>query len=72
MRALAASILILFITLLGMGLGPWAVGILNDWLEPAYGDLAVRWSLVGVLATSAIGAVLLALGARTLPKDLAR
>jgi MFS family permease len=70
MRAVAAAVLIFFVTMLGMGLGPQVVGLLNDWLEPTFGQLAVRWSLVIVLSTSLIGAGLLALGARRLPEDL--
>jgi MFS family permease len=71
MRALAASILILFITLLGMGAGPWAVGLLSDLLNPRFGAEALRWALVLVLGTSAFGAAALALGSKTLPADLA-
>jgi MFS family permease len=72
MRAVAASVLIFFITLLGMGVGPLAVGFVNDLLTPLHGDLAIRWSLVYTLATSLLGAVLLVLGARRLPDDLQR
>ena len=72
MRAVAASVLIFFITLLGMGVGPLAVGYVNDLLTPQYGELAIRYSLVYTLATSLVGAVLLALGARHLPRDLGR
>jgi MFS family permease len=71
MRALAASILILFITLLGMGAGPWAVGGLSDLLAPRFGAEALRWALVVVLSVSALGAVALAAAARTLRADLA-
>ena len=70
MRAVAAAVLIFFITMLGMGLGPQVVGFINDWLEPSFGNLAVRWSLVIVLSTSVVGAWLLALGARRLPEEL--
>lgn len=70
MRALAASLTILFMTLLGMGLGPQVIGILNDWLEPRFGLDAVRWSMVSVLATSLIGAVLLAASGSRIRADL--
>ena len=70
MRAVAAAVLIFFITMLGMGLGPQVVGFINDWLEPSFGNLAVRWSLVIVLSTSVVGAWLLALAARRLPEEL--
>ncbi len=72
MRAVAASVLIFFVTLLGMGLGPQAVGVLNDLLAPRHGQEAVRWSLVIVLSFSAIGALVLAAGARSVREDLAR
>jgi hypothetical protein len=71
MRAVAASILILFMTLLGMGAGPWCVGLLSDALAPRLGQDALRWALVAVLSASSIGAAALASGARRLPADLA-
>ncbi|MGB0620502.1 MAG: spinster family MFS transporter [Myxococcota bacterium] len=71
MRAVASAFIIIFITFLGTGLGPWAVGILNDWLEPTYGELAVRWSLLYVLLSCSVGAVLFGLAGRTIERDLA-
>jgi MFS family permease len=71
MRALAASLLVLSLTLLGQGAGPLVVGALNDWLEPRFGVEAVRYSLVIVLATSLAGAAMLALAARDYRRDLA-
>ena len=71
MRATAAALVILFITFLGTGLGPWAVGYLNDVLEPHYGQLAIRWSLLLVLSTCSVGALLFGLGARTIRRDYA-
>jgi MFS family permease len=69
MRAVASSFIILFITFLGTGLGPWAVGALNDALEPEYGVLAIRWSLLIVLWTCSLGAVLFAISAKTIARD---
>ena len=71
MRALAASLLVLSLTLLGQGAGPLVVGALNDLLEPRYGVEAVRYSLVIVLSTSLVGAVMLALAARDYRRDVA-
>jgi MFS family permease len=70
MRALAASITILGITLFGMGAGPQAIGILNDLLAPSFGADAVRYSMVGVLCTSIVGALALAWGATRISGDL--
>jgi hypothetical protein len=72
MRAVAASLLILFITLLGQGAGPWAVGVLSDALAPAYGVLSLRVALVIVLLASLFGAGLLGIASRRYPADLAR
>ncbi len=69
MRAVAASILIFFITLFGMGFGPQAVGILSDVLAPQFGVESLRYALVMVLGTSAIGAACIAMAARALPDD---
>jgi MFS family permease len=71
MRAVAASVLIFFITLLGMGAGPWVVGALSDALAPAYGADSLRYSLVAVLATSAVGALSIFAAARSLDEDMA-
>jgi MFS family permease len=70
MRALAASLLVLSLTLLGQGAGPWVVGALNDALAPRFGVESLRYSLVIVLATSLVGALFLALAARTYRRDV--
>ncbi len=71
MRAVAASVLIFFITLLGMGVGPWAVGALSDAFAPGYGDASLRMALVVVLAASAVGAVAIFVSGRTLREEMA-
>ena len=45
MRSMASAILIFFINILGLGFGPWFVGLLSDWLQPLYGTDSLRWSL---------------------------
>ena len=72
MRALGASLVILCITLFGMGAGPQAVGILNDALAPTLGDDAVRWAMVAGIGSTAVGAFLLFLGSRTFVRDSSR
>lgn len=72
MRAVAASVLIFFMTLLGMGAGPWAVGALSDLFAPAFGAESLRWALVSVLATSAVGAGALFAAGSSLREELAR
>lgn len=70
MRAVAASITILGITLFGMGAGPQVIGILNDLFTPRFGDDAVRYSMVAVLMTCLLGALLLVWGATRILRDL--
>jgi len=55
MRALATSLLVLSSSLLGQVFGPLLVGFLNDHLQPALGDDAIRYSLLS-LAVCAVGA----------------
>jgi predicted MFS family arabinose efflux permease len=73
MRALAASILLFVLNLIGMGLGPWFTGILSDLLH-AYTDLgaeSLRWALVSVLIVNVFSAILYLIAGKDLKKDLA-
>lgn len=71
MRSVASAILLFIINLIGLGLGPWAVGILNDTVFRAHGPEAVRWSLASVTLLMNLWALVhFALGARTLREDL--
>jgi predicted MFS family arabinose efflux permease len=71
MRALASAILLFVINLIGLGVGPQAVGVLNDLLAPWAGTAAVRYSLLIVGLMNVWAAVHFALAARTLRDDLA-
>ena len=46
MRAVAAAVLLFIINIIGLGLGPQAVGIVSDLLKPEYGDDSIRYSLM--------------------------
>ena len=71
MRAVASAILLFVVNLIGLGLGPQTVGVLNDLLHPRFGAGAVRFSLAAVvLVTSLWAALHFALAARTLRLDL--
>jgi len=49
MRAIAASILLFVQTLIGLGLGPWFVGLISDYLTPVHGEAdSLAYGLVGV------------------------
>jgi predicted MFS family arabinose efflux permease len=45
MRGTSAAVMLLFITIIGLGVGPQLVGVLNDRLAPRLGDLGIRYSL---------------------------
>ncbi|MDH3685987.1 MAG: MFS transporter [Myxococcales bacterium] len=71
MRAVASAILLFVINIIGLGLGPQVVGILNDVLEPRFGVDAVRWSLASVVVVMSLWAGFHYLwAARTLREDL--
>ncbi len=69
-RAVASSVLILFITGGGMFVGPWAIGFASDLLTPRFGSEALRVAMIGLLATMSFGVIALLRGARTLMRDL--
>ena len=70
MRAVASSIGMFILNLIGMGLGPQAVGILSDALAPEHGVESLRWSLLIVLGSKALAIAFFLLAARSVHKDL--
>jgi len=72
MRATTSAILLFVLNLVGLGVGPWLVGGMNDLLAPTYGPEAIRYSLLllGVLGGFASLAFLQA--SRNLRRDLAQ
>ena len=70
MRALASAVVLFITNLIGLGLGPFIVGWLNDELAPRFGDEAVRYSLliVGFCNIWAVAHSLMA--AKTIKADL--
>ena len=71
MRAVASAILLFVVNLIGLGLGPQTVGLLNDLLRPRFGAGAVRWSLAAVVLVMSLWSALhFVLAARTLRLDL--
>jgi len=72
MRALASALVLLTATCFGQGVGPLAVGIINDALKNDYGVNAVRYSLLSAAVTTTLGALLFVWAARTIRGDIAR
>lgn len=71
MRALASSVFLFAINIIGLALGPLIVGALNDAFEPRFGHEAIRLSLVCVSGFALWAALHFVLGARSLVHDLA-
>jgi len=74
MRAAASAVLLFLLNLIGMGLGPLAIGAASDGLARAagFGDTSLRWALLLMTLVNLWSAVHYFLGARTLRADLAR
>lgn len=72
MRALASAIIALTATCFGQGVGPLAVGMINDALKNDYGANAVRYSLLSAAVTTSVGALLFIWAARTIREDIKR
>jgi predicted MFS family arabinose efflux permease len=70
MRALASAILLVVLNLVGLGLGPLAVGAANDLLHARLGDDAIRWSLLVMAGMGGLAAWPFARAARTLRAEL--
>ncbi len=70
MRAQASALILLSISLIGLGVGPLAVGVLNDLLAARLGEAAIRWSLLATALLGGWGIVHALLAARSLPADL--
>ena len=70
MRATASAILLFILNLVGLALGPFLIGFSNDLLAARYGELAVRYSLLGVVVLAAAASGPFWLAARTLREDL--
>ena len=74
MRALASSILLFVLNLIGLGLGPQVAGVISDVLAAStnLGTDALRWSLTIGLVFNLVSATLFFFASRTLRADLAR
>ena len=70
-RAIASATHLFFNAMIGMGLGPIAVGYLSDQLEPRFGGESVRYALLLICVTNVWAVLHFYLGGRTLREELA-
>lgn len=71
MRATASAILFFIINIIGLGLGPWSVGLLSDLLTPSFGGAALGMALLYIVpAIMMMSALLFYAASRNLQRDL--
>lgn len=70
MRAMAASIFLLCINLIGLGLGPFAVGWLSDAMAMWQGEESLRFALMATTPVWILAGILYAVAASKLREDL--
>lgn len=71
-RALASAILFLVLNLIGLGLGPLAIGALSDYLAPTYGAESLRYAFCFTFFTGAVAMVLYYLAAKHYPNEIGK
>lgn len=70
MRAMASAVLLFILNLIGLGLGPTVVGILNDALHPRFGNDAIRVSLLLLVLLNLWGALHSMVAARSVRAEV--
>jgi len=71
-RAISAAVMFFVISILGIGLGPLATGVLSDLLRPFFVGESLRYALALVPIGALLGMVFFALAARRVTGDLVR
>lgn len=69
-RALAASLLMLFLNLIGLGFGPLVIGIGSDLLFPTFGDRSLQFAMILIVPALLWSAVHFALAGRHLANGI--
>lgn len=72
MRAMSSAIFFFILNIIGLGTGPWTVGMLSDYLAPAYGIDSLRYAMLYIIPAISVWSVChFYLAAKTLRGDLA-
>ena len=72
MRGVASAILLFIINIIGLGAGPWAIGVLSDAFAPRFGPDSLRWSLLIFSSLGIWAAYHFYAGGKYLEADLGR
>jgi len=70
MRAVASAILLFMLNIIGMGLGPFLVGVFSDMLNPTLGIDSLRYAMCIAVLVNLWAAIHYFVGARSLRGDL--
>lgn len=72
MRATSSAILFLILNIIGLGLGPWSVGILSDYLAADMGAESLRYAMMALIPTVTVwSAIHFYFASRSLKEDMA-
>ena len=72
MRAMSSAILFFILNMIGLGAGPWIIGLISDYLTPSLGDDSLRQAMLYVIPTVTLwSSCHFFLAARSLRQDLA-
>lgn len=72
MRAMSSAILFFVLNIIGLGAGPWCVGVLSDILNPQFADESLRMAMLFVVPPILLWSALhYYLASRTLREDIA-
>ena len=72
MRAMSSAILFFIINIIGLGLGPWSIGMLSDYLSADYQAESLRYALLYLLPVVAFWSIChFFLAGKSLREDLA-
>jgi len=72
MRAFATSIMYLVSELIGLGLGPFLIGVFNDHYRQRLGVDVIRYSMSTAAFTTLVGGLLFVVAAQYLRRDIDR
>lgn len=70
LRATATALYMMVAVLVGMSIGPLLAGMISDTLVPYAGADSLRWSMIVLIAPTALSLPLIAAAARTIRADL--
>jgi len=70
MRSTASAILIFVVNMIGLGMGPFLVGLLNDTVFAEHGEEAIRYSMLVVGILGGFASIFFWISSRTLKEEL--